>query len=134
MSILRCPTAFSEHYLLSNVPDPDIFYIDADHSSAAVAQDIGVAIRVTQTGLICGDDWGWPSVQRGVVRSTRRLGMRIFIAPDGITWVLGDKRSRPLTNRLLRKGWKKRSKIKILAFLAYHRSGQILRGTKRAHT
>ncbi len=133
VKILRCPSAFSESYLAENAPDPDLFYIDADHSSAAVIQDIAIASRITTHGLVCGDDWGWPSVRWGVLKSAAQLGLDIFVAPDEVAWALGNRSNRAITDALVKRGWRRVSRLAVLAFLIVHRLRQILRGVRRTH-
>lgn len=133
VKILRCPTAFSKSYLAENTPDPDLFYIDADHSSAAVMDDITIASRITIHGLVCGDDWGWPSVRWGVLKSAVRLGFDMFVAPDQTAWALGKRSHRPFTDALVERGWKRAPRLSVLGFLMAHRIGQILRGVHRTH-
>jgi hypothetical protein len=45
---------------------PELVYVDADHSTAAVVNDILVAMRLFPSARIVGDDWRWDSVRDGV--------------------------------------------------------------------
>ncbi len=51
---------------LSNVI-PDLIYIDASHETEAVYQDLTLWFpHVEGRGILCGDDWNWPSVRKAV--------------------------------------------------------------------
>ncbi len=130
VEIRRCPTAFSESYLAENAPDSELFYIDADPSSAAVVQDIAIASRITTHGLVCGDDWGWRNVRWGVLKSAEQLNVDMFVATDEIAGALGNHSNRTITDALVKRGWKKESRLAVLTFLVAHRLGQILRGAR----
>lgn len=129
--ILRCPSAFSESYLRKNFYDPDLFYIDADHSTKAVISDISIAHRLSPTGLISGDDWCWPSVQRAVLKVALELGAEIIVADDDFAWALGRRHNTVEITALKEKGWKKRPKIAVLMFLAAHLLTKPLRRLSR---
>jgi predicted O-methyltransferase YrrM len=133
VKILRCPTAFSESYLAENATNPDLFYIDADHSSAAVMEDIAIASRITTHGLVCGDDWGWRTVRWGVLKSAVRLGVDMFVSPDKKTWALGKRGQRTFTDALVERGWKKAPRLTVLGSLMARQLRQILRGVHRTH-
>ncbi len=48
----------------------DLVMIDADHSAEAVASDIRLwKPKLKQGGILCGDDWAWPSVREGIARA-----------------------------------------------------------------
>lgn len=120
VKVLRCPTAFSEFWLKENCPEPDLFYIDADHSTAAVIQDIAIAWRIATNGLVCGDDWTWedrplrfPSVRKGVLKSALRLGVDVFVAPDEVTWALKNPNRPELTGFLEHLGWRRVSRFSL---------------------
>ncbi len=125
--ILRCPSQYSEAYLAEHFADPDLFYIDADHTTPAVLRDIDTASRLTPRGLIAGDDWCWPSVQRAVLRSAIRLRMSIFAAQDDFAWALISKQHSHITQELVKRGWRERNIALVIAFLLYHRITQVLR-------
>lgn len=56
---------------------PDVIYVDADHSSEAVAADFDCALERFPAAAIVGDDWGAPSVRRGVLAVAERRNLRI---------------------------------------------------------
>lgn len=59
----------------------DFIYIDGDHRTMSVYNDLQDASRVlNQDGLILGDDYSWETVQEGV---------RLFLEhnPSAIMWV-----------------------------------------------
>lgn len=63
----------------------DFIYIDASHDEENVYKDICAwADHLNEDGVLCGDDWGWQSVQRGVVRAAALLGKGI--AAEGNFW------------------------------------------------
>ena len=126
-SILRCSTISSEGYLRSTGQTFELSYIDADHSTKAVEQDILTAMRISPNGIVAGDDWCWPSVQLGVAVAARKLRLRIYRAPDDFGWVLlsdsDDERSQDFQKR----NWKRRSLILTFIFVFLHRSRKAVR-------
>lgn len=60
----------------------DLIYIDAAHDTESVFQDLSAwYLHLNQGGVLCGDDWEWPSVQKGVKRfmkQHRRLRLRTY--------------------------------------------------------
>ena len=65
----------------------DLIYIDASHEEMAVYEDIlAWKPHLKQEGILCGDDWSWESVRKGVERAARQLNLRIL--PDGNFWRL----------------------------------------------
>ena len=55
--------------------EPDLVYIDADHSFHAVYADVTAALDLFPQATIVGDDWDWESVRSAVLRilADRRL-------------------------------------------------------------
>ena len=55
--------------------EPDLVYIDADHSFHAVYADVTAALDLFPQATIVGDDWDWESVRSAVLRilAERRL-------------------------------------------------------------
>jgi len=46
---------------------PDLIYIDGDHTTEAVYEDLTAWYPfVKNQGILCGDDWTWPSVRIAV--------------------------------------------------------------------
>ncbi|MFA6916657.1 MAG: class I SAM-dependent methyltransferase [Parachlamydiales bacterium] len=57
----------------------DFIYIDASHDETNVYNDILAWYpHVKEGGVMCGDDWGWVSVQRGVIRAANHLGKTVW--------------------------------------------------------
>jgi hypothetical protein len=46
---------------------PDVVYIDGDHEYESVVMDLRMWLeRLSETGALIGDDYGWPGVRRAV--------------------------------------------------------------------
>jgi len=137
--ILRCPTAFSEKWLKKNVPNSDLIYIDADHSTDAVYRDVCIASRLATQGVVCGDDWPWISVRRGILKYALRFGAKIFVDPLRTTWAISQPKNPELGLALEKCGWSPVSGLAVLSRLivdsfssGFHRlKVQIVRLTRR---
>lgn len=59
---------------------PDMIYIDADHSYEGVLADVTTALDRFPGVRIVGDDWNWPGVKRAVEQlvALRRLKLEVF--------------------------------------------------------
>jgi hypothetical protein len=59
---------------------PEVVYVDADHSDEQVLQDVSTALDLFPRARIVGDDWDWPGVRRAVEQlvSERRLKLEIY--------------------------------------------------------
>jgi hypothetical protein len=125
--VLRCSTDSSEKFLKETGWNPELIYVDADHSTRAVRRDIGIATRLSPTGVISGDDWCWPSVQLGVALSAWRLGARIMVAEDDFGWVLVKQKQSTLKTQFLNLGWRKRNPRAVLGFVILHRTLRFVR-------
>lgn len=56
----------------------DLIYVDANHETQAVMNDIlNWYPHLNEGGIMCGDDWTWKSVRHGVKKAAKRLGKRI---------------------------------------------------------
>jgi len=56
----------------------DFIYLDAAHDAESVYQDIIAWYpHLKDGGVFCGDDWGWGSVQEGVIRAADELNLTI---------------------------------------------------------
>lgn len=65
----------------------DLIYIDAAHSEQAVYDDITEWISHLNTnGVLCGDDWHWSTVRKGVEKAAEFLNMRIY--HEGNFWLI----------------------------------------------
>jgi hypothetical protein len=59
----------------------DLIYIDGAHDTASVCQDILFWYpHLKQDGIMCGDDWLWPSVQAAVVETSKKLNKSIYVS------------------------------------------------------
>jgi hypothetical protein len=57
----------------------DFIYIDAEHDEENVYLDIMAWYpHLTPNGIMCGDDWGWESVRKGVIRAASELNRTIY--------------------------------------------------------
>lgn len=63
----------------------DLIYIDAGHDTESVMLDILTwNDHLKENGVMCGDDWGWISVQNGVLKAASKLNKQV--AADGNFW------------------------------------------------
>lgn len=68
---------------------PDLIYIDAEHTTEAVYNDLCAWYPfVDQRGIFCGDDWWWPSVQKAVEQFAQERKKKVNIS--GNFWRLSD--------------------------------------------
>lgn len=67
---------------------PDLVYLDGSHDTASVYADLCAWYPfVKGHGIICGDDWGWDTVQLAVRRFARKNKLTI-ITPGSNYWQL----------------------------------------------
>jgi SAM-dependent methyltransferase len=58
--------------------EPDLIYVDASHKTADVYNDIKAWHKKLRVGgIMCGDDWGWPSVQVAVLKIAQELDQHV---------------------------------------------------------
>ncbi|NGX39782.1 MAG: hypothetical protein KR126chlam1_01115 [Chlamydiae bacterium] len=63
----------------------DLIYVDADHRTEPVRKDIiDWYPHLNEGGLMCGDDWDWASVRKGVKAAAQELGKEVHNA--GAFW------------------------------------------------
>lgn len=56
----------------------DLIYVDGDHSTEQVFLDIQNWLpHLNEGGVMCGDDWEWPTVREAVERAARLYGFEI---------------------------------------------------------
>lgn len=56
----------------------DLIYVDADHQTSSVYRDIiNWYPHLNEGGVMCGDDWKWESVKKGVKKAAKKLHMNI---------------------------------------------------------
>ncbi len=66
---------------------PDLVYLDASHDTPSVYADLKAWFPfVKGHGILCGDDWTWPSVVRAVEKFAREHHLRI--EASGNFWAL----------------------------------------------
>jgi predicted O-methyltransferase YrrM len=59
----------------------DLIYIDGAHDTTSVYLDIlHWHSHLNEGGIMCGDDWLWPTVQAAVVKSARQLNKSIYVS------------------------------------------------------
>jgi predicted O-methyltransferase YrrM len=69
---------------------PDLIYIDAGHDTKSVYDDLCAYYPLVQeNGILCGDDWGWKSVQIAVRRFAKKNHLKIHAS--GNFWCLTDR-------------------------------------------
>jgi hypothetical protein len=57
---------------------PDLIYLDASHDEESVYHDVMAWYpKLNKKGTMCGDDWLTPSVQAGVLRAAKELGLEV---------------------------------------------------------
>lgn len=82
-SIVRAPTSFAAPFLKRTRLEPELVYIDADHSFGAVLEDLRLAASIMRAGgVIAGDDFRWQSV---------RLAVRRFATKGSTVMTSGDR-------------------------------------------
>lgn len=58
--------------------NPDLIYVDASHETEDVYNDIKAwYAKLAPNGIMCGDDWGWPTVREGVIKIAKELNQNI---------------------------------------------------------
>ena len=67
----------------------DMVFIDGDHSPSAVMNDLfSWEYRLRDNGLVCGDDYGSPSVQKAVNAFASGFGWSVHLKHDNKMWFL----------------------------------------------
>jgi len=105
VKIHRAPTDCAVHWLREEWPSADLYYIDADHSYAAVRNDLKNAVALAPDSVVSGDDW--TTVRKAVIlENGGPLPKRaLFVSPDQGTWAAIPWRSREARGVLHRRGW-----------------------------
>ena len=68
---------------------PDLIYIDAEHTTEAVYEDLTAWYPFVENhGILCGDDWGWESVRIAVQKFAAEKSKQIYAS--GNFWYLYD--------------------------------------------
>jgi hypothetical protein len=114
VNLVRAPTTHAAGYISRTFPKLDLVFLDADHSFSAVRQDLTLAMGlISDSGLIAGDDWGWPSVQLAV--ATRSfLRRKIYSSPDGSTYVLLKRHQTAFESKFVTADWSRKSPASVL--------------------
>lgn len=85
-TVIPCRMKSTDASQLLNV-NPDLIYIDGAHETEAVYDDLCHWFpHVKGRGILCGDDWGWKSVQKAVIRFASEN--HLFIDAPGYFWRL----------------------------------------------
>jgi len=65
---------------------PEMVYVDASHEEEDVYHDIKAwYAKLSKNGIMCGDDWGWETVQRAVIRIAKELNQTVRF-DDSFWW------------------------------------------------
>ncbi|MCH9614758.1 MAG: hypothetical protein SP1CHLAM54_12740 [Chlamydiia bacterium] len=65
-TVIPCRMRSTEAAKCLNIK-PDLIYIDGEHTTEAVYEDLSVWYPFVQEhGIICGDDWSWPTIRLAV--------------------------------------------------------------------
>lgn len=65
----------------------DLIYLDGAHDTDSVREDIlHWHPHLNEGGIFCGDDWGWQSVQVGVIQAAVKLGKGLYF-DDNFWWL-----------------------------------------------
>jgi len=86
---LRMPSVDGLRLLASRGLEPDVIYLDADHTYAAVKADLETCITLFPRTTIVGDDWDWKGVRLAVeefVKSTPYI-----LETEGAGWMISGK-------------------------------------------
>lgn len=128
ITIVRATTEIASEYLHSNGETFSVVYVDADHSYLAVKNDLGYAQKILRAnGIIAGDDWHWSPVRRAVIGFANRTGLRPWVAPNGVAYVLLGAASQGRRAQFSSHGWQEVSRFTgYLALLGFS-----LRRTRR---
>lgn len=114
VSIVRATTALATIYLSRMGERADLVYVDADHTYAAVLEDLRLAYSVLEgDGVVAGDDWAWSSVRLAVSRFAGNH-RTILKSPDSVTYVLVAKNQSNLMTKFADAGWVKVDRIRVL--------------------
>ncbi len=66
---------------------PDLIYVDASHETDDVYNDIKAWYeKLAPNGIICWDDWGWPTVRDGVIKIAKELNQKLINNEDNMWW------------------------------------------------
>ena len=58
---------------------PDLIYIDAEHTTEAVYKDLCAWYPLVESrGILCGDDWEWPTVRKAVEIFAKERNKKIY--------------------------------------------------------
>ncbi len=57
---------------------PDIIWIDWSHDIKSVIKDVGVALLNFPDAVVCGDDWTWDGVKKGLAEIKHLFGVEIY--------------------------------------------------------
>jgi predicted O-methyltransferase YrrM len=107
----RCTTTTAARILEFSGVQADIVYVDAGHDLRSVISDVlDALVLVKPTGLVMGDDWGWPEVRAAVTMVCAVRRIPLAVSPDGASYALGRGPARPALQHLVdARGWQRQS-------------------------
>ena len=117
VNVLRSPSDLAIPYLKRSGINPQLVYVDGDHSFRAVRRDVRNSLRLTswsEYAFVAGDDWDWLGVRWALFIAMLGNNRRVFHL--GKTWLL----SAPGTTtaeKLKGFGWASKSWIEMLPHL-----------------
>jgi predicted O-methyltransferase YrrM len=86
----RLPSLSAAHVLKCFDLRADFIFIDADHEYVAVKQDLYIFNQLLMNGgILFGDDWGWPGVQKAVTEFVKENQYFLYDRLEDQTWVIG---------------------------------------------
>jgi len=84
------------HAVADHGLEPDLIYVDAEHSDRAVAAELDLARRLFPRATLVGDDYDWDGVRRAADESARRHGQAVErVGHRGWKLVAGPGRGQP---------------------------------------
>jgi hypothetical protein len=86
----------------------DLVYVDGAHDFRSVVSDLLDAVTiVSSTGIVVGDDWGWPSVKSAALFTSVMRRHDVFTGPSASTYALVGRQpnSHDTRRELERQGW-----------------------------
>jgi predicted O-methyltransferase YrrM len=105
-SIVRAPTRFAAPFLKRTRVEPELVYIDADHSFGAVLEDLRLAASIIGAGgVIAGDDFTWQSVRMAVGRFATK-GRTVMSSGDLTQFVVLNSTQDYIKDSFLHHGWR----------------------------
>ena len=112
-SIVRASTRHAAPFLKRTGVEPELVYVDADHSFYAVLEDLRLAESIISTGgVIAGDDFSWQSVRLALGRFATK-GRTVMVSGDRTQFVVLNSTRHHLIDSFRNHGWKVESLITL---------------------